>query len=136
MVFFLAQFPVLTDTAVVSGTVWTIGGIVIMDRLVSIWSNIKRGSTATMSKEEVEERLAVQDKEMARLGAEIREVDGARSRDVRMICDQLRGMDKSISAAMNDISRAMGRVEGGQEIARAIKDGLEQLARNNTSTPK
>jgi hypothetical protein len=130
MTLFLAQFPAMTDATMLNGTAFTVGALVIVDRIVSIWTNLRRGVAPSMPREQIEERFAAHRESVLRLEKEIGEVDEARSRDVRLVCDQIRELNQSIGAAMNDVSRAMGRIEGGQEIARAIKEGFEHLARN------
>jgi len=127
---FLAQFPTMTDATLVNGTLFSVSALIIVDRAVSIWTNLRASRDPSMSKEQIEERLAAMTATLARLEGEIRAVDEARSRDVRLVCDQIREQNQSISSALNDVARAMGRIEGGQEVARAIKDGFENLSRS------
>jgi len=120
----------MTDATLVNGTLFSVSALIIVDRAVSIWTNLRASRDPSMSKEQIEERLAAMTATLARLEGEIRAVDEARSRDVRLVCDQIREQNQSISSALNDVARAMGRIEGGQEVARAIKDGFENLSRS------
>ena len=119
----------MSDATLVSGTVFSAGVLVAIDRLVSIWANLRAGRAAVIPKEQLEERCNAHRLKMEELQEQIAEVDAARSRDVRLLCDKVETSNHSVSTALNDVARAMGRVEGGQEMARAIKEGFELLAK-------
>ena len=125
----LAQLPPMSDATLVNGTLFTASILVAVDRLVSIWANLRSGRAAVIPKEQLEERCNAHRSQMDALQEQIDAVDESRSRDVRLLCEKVETSNHSVSAALNDVARAMGRIEGGQEVARAIKEGFELLAK-------
>ena len=119
----------MSDATLVNGTLFTASILVAVDRLVSIWANLRSGRAAVIPKEQLEERCNAHRSQMDALQEQIDAVDESRSRDVRLLCEKVETSNHSVSAALNDVARAMGRIEGGQEVARAIKEGFELLAK-------
>ena len=93
------------------------------DRLLSIFTNLRRSKEAVMPKVELL-------RELARLEVNIETVRRERKESSASLFDEIKILSTSVSTSLTDVARAIGRLEGGHEIAAAIKSSIETLVRN------
>lgn len=104
-----------------------IGGAVIvyfLDRIISIITNLKRSKEDVMPKSQLISELQRIEKKVDEVHSERREVS-------KELFDKVEGLSHSIATSLSDFSRALGRLEGGQEIATAIRETLSNCVKNS-----
>ena len=124
MIILADVIPVATPNALSS---LVIGGAVVvyfLDRVVSIFTNLRRTQVDVMPRSELVKELQRLEKKVDGVHDERREVS-------KELFDKVEQLSHSISGSLSDFSRALGRLEGGQEIASAIRETLSNCVKNS-----
>ena len=119
----LAQLSSLPLSSTGAVTVYAFVALCIVDRVVSIVTNLRHGKDDVMPRAQVEGELCRLDSALTKLHDERRGVD-------REIFDHLRKLESSLSNSFNDLSRTIGQLEGRMETTqKALTDVLVRLNR-------
>lgn len=116
--------PAATPSALSSLVIGAAVIIYFLDRIISIFTNLKRNQVDVMPKSELI-------KELQRLEKKVDEVHNERREVSKELFDKVEQLSHSIANSLSDFSRALGRLEGGQEIALSIRATLSSLVENS-----
>lgn len=116
--------PQATPIQLSNGVIYAAMALYFIDRVVSIGTSLAQNRKDVMSRAEIE-------KEHARLQNEISQVDMERREVSEKIFGKIDVLGNSVAAGMNDVARALGKLEGTHEIAHTIKAAMENCVRHN-----
>ena len=109
--------PAASSTVITSTVMGVAVALYFLDRIISIFTNLARTKIDTMPKSQLIGELQRIEKKVDEVRNERREVS-------KELFDKVEQLSHSISNSMSDLSRAIGRLEGGQEVASSIRDAI------------
>jgi len=109
--------PAASSSVITSTVMGVAVALYFLDRIISIFTNLARTKIDTMPKSQLIGELQRIEKKVDEVRNERREVS-------KELFDKVEQLSHSISNSMSDLSRAIGRLEGGQDVASAICDAI------------